>query len=52
LKDAFSKFGKEVTDADIKAIMLAHDIDGGNSISLDEFTKMMLPEAIGAKNFK
>ena len=54
LKDAFSKFGKEVTDEDIQAIMAAHDIDGGKTISLSEFTKMMLPEAskAGAKNYQ
>jgi Ca2+-binding EF-hand superfamily protein len=42
IKDAFSKFGKEVSDEEVKQIMLAHDLDGGNTISLDEFQKMML----------
>lgn len=45
LKDAFSKFGRECSDQDIQAIMAAHDIDGGKTISLEEFTQMMLPEA-------
>ena len=46
--------GKEVTEEDIQAIMTAHDIDGGKTISLSEFTKMMLPEAskAGAKNYQ
>lgn len=38
LKDAFSKFGKEVSDDEIDQIMKAHDLDGGKTISLEEFT--------------
>ena len=37
LKDAFSKFGKEVTDAEVDQIMKAHDLDGGKTINLEEF---------------
>jgi Ca2+-binding EF-hand superfamily protein len=37
LKDAFSKFGKEVSDDEIDTIMKAHDLDGGKTISLEEF---------------
>jgi|TARA_B110001450_G_C17483089_1_gene425068 Ca2+-binding EF-hand superfamily protein len=44
LKDAFSKFGKEVSDDEIEQIMKAHDIDGGKTISLEEFTEMMNPK--------
>jgi len=37
LKDAFSKFGKEATDEEIEQVMKAHDLDGGKTISLEEF---------------
>tara|TARA_B110000285_G_scaffold163411_1_gene182527 strand:+ start:417 stop:713 length:297 start_codon:yes stop_codon:yes gene_type:complete len=37
LKDAFSKFGKELSDEEIDQVMKAHDLDGGKSISLEEF---------------
>jgi Ca2+-binding EF-hand superfamily protein len=42
LKDAFSKFGKEISDQEVKIIMQQHDADGGKTISLDEFKAMML----------
>jgi len=42
IKDAFSKFGKEVTEDEVKEIMKAHDLDGGNTISMEEFQVMMM----------
>ena len=42
LKDAFSKFGKEISDQEVKIIMQQHDADGGKTISFDEFKAMML----------
>ena len=44
IKDAFSKFGREISDQEVKEIMAAHDLDGGQTISLDEFQAMMLGE--------
>jgi calcium-dependent protein kinase len=42
IKDAFSKFGKKISDKDIQVIMDQHDIDGGKSIDFDEFKQMMM----------
>ena len=37
IKQAFSKFGMEVTEEDIEKIWEAHDEDGDKTISLSEF---------------
>ena len=42
IKDAFSKFGKEVSDDEMDQIMEAHDLDGGKTISIEEFKIMMM----------
>ena len=42
LKQAFSKFGREITDAEIQEILKEHDVAGDGAISLSEFKKMML----------
>lgn len=43
LQDSFTKFGMQISDAEIKEIMSAHDEDGGMSIDLKEFTEMIKP---------
>lgn len=40
IKTAFTKFGIQVTDEEITDIMRAHDTDGGNTISHEEFDKI------------
>ena len=40
-KVAFSKFGREISAEDIHEIIKAHDNDGAQGISLDEFTVML-----------
>ena len=42
IKDAFTKLGKDVTDEDIKTIMMMHDENGDGKISLEEFKNMLL----------
>lgn len=37
IKQAFSKFGMEVSDEDIAKVWEAHDEDGDKTISLTEF---------------
>lgn len=44
LKQAFSKFGRDISDAEIKNIMFEHDITGDHALSLEEFKKMILGE--------
>jgi len=44
LHDAFTKFGMEITEDEITEVMLYHDADGGNSISLEEFKEMIKPK--------
>ena len=41
LKDSFSKFGRELSDDEIKEVMKEHDLDKGNSIDYHEFRRMM-----------
>ena len=41
IRDAFSKLGKSVTDAELKEIMVKHDISGDNMIDFEEFKEMM-----------
>ncbi len=41
LKQAFSKFGREISDDDIKTILKEHDVAGDGAISLPEVKKMM-----------
>jgi len=50
LKQAFSKFGREISDEDIKTIMKEHDVAGDGAISLPEFKKMMLGNWSDNKN--
>ena len=40
IRKAFTKFGKEVTDEEIKEIMKEHDTSHGNSITQEEFVAM------------
>jgi len=44
LKDAFSKFGRNITDQEIQEIMKQHDKDKDQQIDLPEFKMMMLGE--------
>lgn len=37
LRQAFSKYGREITDKDIEDILAKHDIAGDKAISLEEF---------------
>jgi len=37
IKNAFTKLGREISDEDVKAIMLQHDTDKNGIISLVEF---------------
>ena len=41
LKVAFSKFGRDLSDDEIKHIMKAHDLDKGNTICFEEFEHML-----------
>lgn len=43
IKQAFTKFGKNVTDAEIDEIMKEHDTSKGNTITMEEFTAMFGP---------
>ena len=40
IKDAFTKFGKEIDDEEIDQIMNEHDLDASNTISLKEFQEI------------
>lgn len=42
LKQAFSKYGREITDSDIDQILSKHDLAGDKAISYPEFKKMLL----------
>lgn len=42
LKQAFSKYGRDITEADIDQILEKHDIAGDQAISYEEFKKMLL----------
>ena len=42
IKDAFSKFGREINEGDIKQIFKEHDLDDDEFVSFDEFRNMML----------
>ena len=44
IKEAMSKLGKNISDADLEEIMKKHDVSGDRAISFDEFKEMMLPE--------
>lgn len=45
IQDAFSKFGREISTAELGVIFQAHDTDGEPGLSLEEFKDMMLDEA-------
>lgn len=42
LKQAFSKYGREISDKDIDDILQKHDIAGDQAISFEEFKIMIL----------
>lgn len=42
MRQAFSKYGREITDADIDNILKQHDIAGDKAISFEEFKKMIM----------
>jgi Ca2+-binding EF-hand superfamily protein len=42
LKDAFTKFGREITNAEIEQVMKEHDRDGNQQIDFSEFKTMMM----------
>lgn len=42
LKQAFSKYGREIKDSDIDDILSKHDLAKDNAISYEEFKKMLL----------
>lgn len=42
LKQAFSKYGRNITDDDINDILQKHDIAGDKAISLEEFKILIL----------
>ena len=44
LKDAFSKFGRSISQREIEQIMKEHDKDGDQQIDFNEFKEMMLGE--------
>jgi len=44
LKNAFTKFGKNVTEQELKQMMKDHDLDGNKSLSKDEFKEMVVTE--------
>jgi Ca2+-binding EF-hand superfamily protein len=46
LRDAFSKFGKRITDEEIDEIMRAHDKDKNKMIDFNEFKIMMLGDKL------
>ena len=37
IKDAFTKFGKDIDDQELDHVMLEHDHNASNTITLDEF---------------
>jgi Ca2+-binding EF-hand superfamily protein len=43
IKEAFTKFGKEVTEEELDEIMKEHDTSRGNSITMGEFVAMFGP---------
>lgn len=42
LKNAFTKLGKNISDADVKQIMEMHDTNKDGKIQLSEFENMLL----------
>lgn len=42
MKQAFSKYGRDISEADIDDILQKHDLAGDQAISYDEFKKMIL----------
>lgn len=41
LKDAFTKFGRKISDEEINTIMKEHDIDNEGTLDLEEFSQMI-----------
>ena len=41
LKQAFTKFGRNITDKEVDTIMREHDVDNEGTIDVDEFKQMM-----------
>lgn len=50
IKQAFTKFGKNVTDEEIDEIMREHDTSKGKTITIDEFTAMFGPGTTPVNN--
>ena len=50
MKQAFSKYGREIKDSDINEILVKHDIAGDKAISFDEFKKMLFDMWANQKN--
>lgn len=42
MRQAFSKYGREITESDIDNILKQHDIAGDQAISFDEFKRMIM----------
>lgn len=42
IRDAFTKLGKDITDGEIRTIMMTHDENNDGKISLEEFKNMLL----------
>ena len=42
IKDAMTKLGRDITDAELKEIMRKHDSSGDQQISIEEFKQMIL----------
>jgi Ca2+-binding EF-hand superfamily protein len=50
IKKAFTKFGRDIPDAEVMEIISKHDMDHDNSISFEEFKIMMKQIKANAKN--
>lgn len=40
IRTAFTKFGKDLSDKEMKEILSAHDVDNDGSITKEEFRKI------------
>ena len=45
IRDAMTKMGREISDAEIDEIMLKHDSSGDQAISIDEFKQMIMEDS-------
>jgi Ca2+-binding EF-hand superfamily protein len=44
MHNAFTKWGMNISEEEITAVMTAHDQDGGNTIDFEEFKEMIRPK--------